>query len=63
MDLQLIKNVKSPINRFDAVKKAYVDRIKYKTATGIIPNAVATDHTLFPFPATKAFCKWKDHNM
>ena len=42
-----------------AVNKAYVDRIKYKTATGIIPNTVMTDHTLFIFPTTKAFASGK----
>ena len=50
MDLHLIMNVKNPVNRFDAVNKAYVDRIKYKTAIGNIPNTVMTDHTLFTFP-------------
>ena len=30
MDLLLTKNVKSPVNKFDAVNKAYIDRIKYK---------------------------------
>ena len=34
MNLHLIKNMKSPVNKLDAVNKAYVDRIKYKTATG-----------------------------
>ena len=43
----------SPVNKFDAVNKAYTDRIKYKSATGIIPNTVRTDHTLFTFSATK----------
>ena len=33
IDLRLIKNVKSPVNKFDAVNKAYADRIKYETAT------------------------------
>ena len=33
----------------------YVDRIKYKTTTGIVPNTVKTDHSLFTFPAAKAF--------
>ena len=55
MNLHLIKNVKSPVNKFDAVNKAYADRIKYKTATGNITNTVMTDHTLFTFPAVKAF--------
>ena len=51
MDLHFIKNEKSPMNKLDAVNKAYVDRIKYKTATGNIPNTVMTDHTLFTFHA------------
>ena len=59
MDLHLIKNVKSPANKFDAVNKAYVDRIKYKTATGIIPTNIMTDHTFFTFPAVKAFASGK----
>ena len=48
-----IKNVMSPVNKFDAVNKDYADRIKYKSATGTIPNTVRTDHTLFIFLATK----------
>ena len=59
MDLHLIKNVKSPVNKFDAVNKAYADRIKYKTALGNIPNTVMTDHTLFTFPTAKAFSNEK----
>ena len=59
MDLHFIKNVKSLVNKLDAVNKAYVDRIKYKTATGNIPNTVMTDHTLFKFPAAKAFTSGK----
>ena len=55
MDLHLIRNVKSAVNELDAVNKAYVDRIKYKTTTGIIPNIAMTDHILFTFPAAKAF--------
>ena len=45
--------MKSPVNKFDAVNKAYTDRIKYKSATGTISNTVRTDHVLFTFPATK----------
>ena len=55
MDQHSIKNVKNPADRLDAVNKAYADRIKYKTATSNIPNTVMTDHTLFIFPAAKAF--------
>ena len=54
MNLHLIKNVKSPVNKSNAVNKAYADRLKYKTATGNIPNIAITDHTLFTFPAVKA---------
>ena len=54
-----IKNVMSPVNKFDAVNTAYADRIKYKTATGNILNTVMTDHTLFTFPAAKAFASEK----
>ena len=59
MNLHFIKNVKSPVNQFDAVNKAYVDCIKYKTTTGIIPNFAMTDHILFTFPAAKAFANGK----
>ena len=45
--------------QIDAVNKAYVDRIKYKTTTGIILNIAMTDHTLFRFPATKALASGK----
>ena len=59
MDQHSIMNVKNPVDRLDAVDKAYSDRIKYKTATGNIPNTVMTDHTLFTFPAVKAFASGK----
>ena len=59
MDQHSIKNVKRPVNKSDAVNKAYVDRIKYKSATGIIPNTVLTDHTLFTFPDAKGFISRK----
>ena len=53
MNQHSIKNVKSPVNKLDAVNKAYADRIKYKSATDTIPNTVRTDHTLYTFSATK----------
>ena len=59
MNLHLIKNVKSLVNKFDAVNKVYVDRIKYKTTIGIIPNIAITDHILFTFTAAKAFVSGK----
>ena len=49
----------SPVNKFDAVDKTYADRVKYKTATGNIHNTVMTYHTLFTFPAGKAFASGK----
>ena len=55
MDQHSIKNVRNPIDRLDAVNKAYADRIKYKTASGNIPNTVLTHHILFTFPTGKAF--------
>ena len=54
-----MKNVKNPIDRLDAVNKAYDDRIKYETSSGNIPNTVLTDHTLFTFPMEKAFASGK----
>ena len=59
MDLHLIRNVKNPVDKLDAVNKAYTDRIKYKTTTGIIPNIAMTDHILCTFPAAKAFASEK----
>ena len=59
MNQHSIKNVKSPVNKLDAVNKAYVDRIKYNSATGTIPNTVRTDHTLFTFSATKEIISGK----
>ena len=53
MDQHAIKNVKNPTARLDVVNKAYADRIKYKTATGNIPNTVMTENTLFTFPLRK----------
>ena len=51
--------MKSTVDRLDAVNKTYADRVKYKTATGNNPNTVMTDHTLFIFPAAKAFSSGK----
>ena len=48
-----------PVIKFDAINNAYADRINYKTATSNIPNTVMTDHTLFTFPAAKAFASGK----
>ena len=59
MDQHSITNVKNPIDRLDAVNKAYADRIKYKTPSGNIPNIVLTDHILFTFPTGKAFASGK----
>ena len=59
IDQQSIKNVRNPFNKLDAVNMAYADRIKYKTATGNNPNTAMTDHTLFTFPAAKAFASGK----
>ena len=59
MDQHSTKNVKNPADRLNAVDKAYADRIKYKIATGNIPNTVMTDHILFTFPAAKAFASEK----
>ena len=58
-----IMNVKSTVDRFDAVNTAYADRIQYKAAAGNISNIVMTDHTLFTFPAAKAFVSGKIKNM
>ena len=54
-----IKNVKNPIDRLDAVNKAYADSIKYKTVSHNISNTVLTDHILFTFPTGKAFASGK----
>ena len=44
---ELIAYLKSAQSKkCDAVNKAYVDGIKYKTATGNIHNTVMKDHTL-----------------
>ena len=53
MDQHSIKNVKNQIDRLDADNKAYADRIKYKTASGNIPN------TVFTFATGKAFASGK----
>ena len=59
MKYYAVKNVKNPIDRLDAVNKAYADRIKYKTASGDIPNTILTDRILFTFPNGKAFASGK----
>ena len=59
IDQHSVKNVKNPVDKLDAVNKAYADRIKYIIANCNIPNTVMTDHTLFTFPAVKAFASGK----
>ena len=59
IDQHSVKNVKNPIDRLEAVNKTYADLIKYKTASGNIPNTVLTDHILFTFPIAKAFTSGK----
>ena len=59
MSQHSFKNVKSQVNKLNAVNKAYANRIKYKSATGTIPNTVRTDHTLFTFPTTKVIISGK----
>ena len=59
MDQHSIKYVMSPVNKFDALNKAYAERIEYKTAIGNIHNTVMIDHTLFTFPAANAFTSGK----
>ena len=59
MEQHSIRNVKNLVERFDAVNKAYVDRVKYKSSTGIIPNTILTDHTLVSFPDAKGFLSKK----
>ena len=63
MDQHSIKNVMIPASKFDAVNKSYADRIKYKTATGNIPDTVLTDYILFTFPTANAFAIRKIKNM
>ena len=55
MILHLFKHVNIPVNKFDAVDNAYVDRIKYETTTDIIHNIAIRDHILFTFSTAKAF--------
>ena len=63
MELNSIKNVKNPVDRLDAVNKAYSERIKYKTASGNIPNTVLTDHNILHISHCESFCQWKYKNM
>ena len=63
MDQHSIKNMKNPADRLDAVNKAYADRIKYKIATGNIPNTVMTAPYTLHISRCESFCQWKDKNM
>ena len=53
MDQHSIKNVKNSTDRLDIVNKAYADCMKYKTATGNIPNTVMTTIHYSYFPLKK----------
>ena len=44
---------RNPVERVYADANAYVDRIQYKTATGIIGLNSNTDHAIFIFPNGK----------
>ena len=59
MNLHLMKNVRSPVNKFDAVNKAYVNRIKYITTNRIIPNIGMSDDILLTFATAKTFASGK----
>ena len=59
MDQHSIKNVKNPTDSLDVINNYYAAGIKYKTATGNIPNTVITDHTLFTFSPAKDFASEK----
>ena len=63
MDQHSIKNVKNQFDRLDAVNKAYADRIKYKTASGNIPNIVFDRPYTLDISHWESFCQWKDKNM
>ena len=63
MNQHSIKNVMNPTNKFNAVNKTYADRIKYKTATGNIPDTIMTDHILFTFLRCERFFQRKDKNV
>ena len=59
MDQHSTTNLKNPTDRLDAVNKACAYRIKYKTASGNIPNTVFRDHILFTLSTGKAFVSGK----
>ena len=63
INLHLINNVKSSVNKFHAVYKAYADRKKYKTVVGIIHNTVMADHNILQICRCERFCEWKGDNM
>ena len=63
MDDHLINNVKNPVNKTDGVNKAYADRIKYKTATGIIPNYCNDTPYTLRISSCESFCQWKGKRM
>ena len=63
VDLHLIKNANSPVNKFDAVNKAYVDRIKYQIATGKYSSYCYGKPYTLDLSRCESCCKWKDNYM
>lgn len=53
MNCHTINGARNPVERANAATKVYVDNMQYKTATGTIPDADNTSHTLFTFPDRK----------
>ena len=63
MDQHSIKNAKNPIDRLDAVNKAYAVRIKYITASGNIPNTVFDRPNTLHISHWESYYQLKDKNM
>ena len=63
MDQHSIITVKYPVDRLDAVNKAYADRMKCKTATRNIPNTVRQTIYALHISRCEIFCQWKDKTI